>query len=192
MSPRILWPSLGEKCVVMPLSFERSEIEGTNGGDDVPTCILQAIHFLLNTVIIKSFLEKAILDIKIQSSCPRNMAKLRMKLRDKSNDNRMRKFATIKREEGRKGEAECSKGVSSGTKIDIQIRALESDPQNTFNLNSAIERRNVTGRENKMLPIVVIHPLVMQTTKEVRQPEMIVTIQNLFGTKPVLLSIQDA
>jgi hypothetical protein len=115
-----------------------------------------------------------------------------MKLRDKSDDNRTRKFTTIKREEGRKAKDECSKGVNSGTNIDIQIRALESDPQNTFNLNSASERRKVTGRENRILPIVIIHPSVMQTTKEVRQPEMIVTIQNLFGTNPVLLSSQDA
>ena len=134
----------------------------------------------------------AILDIRIQSLCLKNMMKLRMKLRDKSNDNKMREFSAIKTEAGRKCENGCNRGVNSGTNIDIQIRALESDPQNTFNLNSASDRRNVTARENRMFPIVVIHPSVMQTTVEVTQPEMIVTIQNLFGTNPVLLSNQDA
>jgi hypothetical protein len=79
-------------------------------------------------------------------------------LRKTISEKRMKKFSTVEREVRRGGENESNKGVEMGTNSDKQIRALESDPQNTLNLNSSSESRNVKGKENSVFTMVTIDP----------------------------------
>jgi hypothetical protein len=108
------------------------------------------------------------------------------------NEKRMKKFITVEREVNRVGENESNKGVDIGTNSDRQIRAFESDPQNTFNLKSSKESRKVKGRVNSVFPIVTINPRVTHSIKVVIDTQTRVRIQNLFGTDPVRLSSQEA
>jgi hypothetical protein len=55
-----------------------------------------------------------------------------MKLRTISKESTIVKLTTVGRELRRDGEDESSKGFNVGTKSDRPIRALASDPQNTF------------------------------------------------------------